>query len=108
MSHGVRTWDASGNLQMDTDSFTYQVLHNALYTLTMGAIVTASIAGFNPSTCTAVILPTQAAANNYCNSAMPFMSVGVGSVVVRSKHPNEPGAIGSTIQFRLLVMRFKN
>ena len=108
MSHGVRTWDAFGNLQMDTDSFTYQVLHNAVYTLTMGAIVTASIAGFDPATCTAVILPTQAAANNYCNSAMPFMSVGVGSVVVRSKHPNEPGAIGSTIQFRLLVMRFKN
>lgn len=108
MSHGVRTWDASGNLQMDTDSFTYQVLHNALYTLTMGAIVTASIAGFDPATCTAVILPTQAAANNYCNSAMPFMSVGVGSVVVRSKHPNETGAIGSTIQFRLLAMRFKN
>lgn len=108
MSHGVRTWDASGNLQMDTDSFTYQVLHNAVYTLTMGAVVTASIAGFDPATCTAVILPTQAAANNYCNSAMPFMSVGVGSVVVRSKHPNEPDAIGSTIQFRLLVMRFKN
>lgn len=108
MSHGVRTWDASGNLQMDTDSFTYQVLHNDLYTLTMGAVVTASIAGFDPETCTAVILPTQAAANNYCNSAMPFMSVGVGSVVVRSKHPNETGAIGSTIQFRLLAMRFKN
>lgn len=108
MSHGVRTWDASGNLQMDTDSFTYQVLHNAVYTLTMGAVVTASIAGFDPAKCTAVILPTKAAPNNDCYSAMPFMSVGVGSVTVRSKHPNEPDAIGSTIQFRLLVMRFSN
>ncbi|WP_321847279.1 hypothetical protein [Pseudomonas paraveronii] len=108
MTYGVRTWSANGVLEMDTDSYTYQVLHNAVYTLAMGAVVTANIAGFNPATCTAVILPTQAAANNYCYSAMPFMSVGVGSVVVRSKHPNEPDAIGSTIQFRLLVMRFKN
>ena len=108
MTYGVRTWSANGVLEMDTDSYTYQVLHNAVYTLAMGAVVTANIAGFNPATCTAVILPTQAAANNYCYSAMPFMSVGVGSVVVQSKHPNEPGAIGSTIQFRLLVMRFRN
>lgn len=108
MTYGVRTWSENGVLEMDTDSYTYQVLHNAVYTLAMGAVVTANIAGFNPATCTAVILPTQAAANNYCYSAMPFMSVGVGSVVVRSKHPNEPGAIGSTIQFRLLVMGFKN
>lgn len=108
MSTGLRTWAANGALQMDTDSYTYQVLHNAVYTLAMGAVVTANISGFNPATCTAVILPTQAAANNYCYSAMPFMSVGVGSVVVQSKHPNEPGAIGSTIQFRLLVMRFRN
>lgn len=110
MTYGVRTWNANGVLEMDTDSFTYQVIHNALYQLTMGAVITVTIAGFDPSKCSATILPTQPAANNYSVSAMPYQSVAMGSVTVRSKHPAQPASdnYGSTIQFRLLVVRYKN
>ena len=45
MTYGVRTWSANGVLEMDTDSYTYQVLHNAVYTLAMGAVVTATLPG---------------------------------------------------------------
>lgn len=108
MSHGVRTWSENGTLQMDTDSFTYQVLHSQTYTLSLGQVITVSIPGFDPAKCVAVILPTAPAPNTYSYSSMPFMSVGVGSVTVRSKHPEEPGNIGSNIPFRLLVTRYKN
>ncbi|AMW64548.1 hypothetical protein QIT80_gp88 (endogenous virus) [Pseudomonas phage phiAH14a] len=108
MIYGARTWSPAAALQLDTDSFTYQVMHNALYQLSAGSVITVPIAGFNPSNCVAVILPTQPAANNYANSAMPFQSVAVGSVTVRSRNPREADNIGSTIQFRLLVMRYKN
>ena len=31
MSYGIRTWNANGVLEMDTDTFTYQVLHSQTY-----------------------------------------------------------------------------
>ena len=110
MGYGARTWSANGALELDTDSFTYQVIHNQLYQLTMGAVITVPVAGFDPATCCAVVLPTQPAANDNSTSAMPYQSVGMGVVTIRSKHPNQPAADswGSTIQFRLLVMRHKN
>ncbi|MBG8559130.1 MULTISPECIES: hypothetical protein [Pseudomonas] len=111
MSYGLRTFSEDGVVELDTDSFTYQVLHSQTYTLTgNGAVVSVPISGFNPATCTAVILPTTARKNEFNESAMPYMRVAVGNVTVRSKHPNQPGTedSGSHIQFRLLVMRFKN
>lgn len=110
MTYGARTWSANEVLELDTDSFTYQVIHNQLYQLTMGAVITVPIVGFDPEKCCAVVLPTQPATNNSSTSAMPYQSVGMGVVTVRSKHPNQPSAdsYGSTIQFRLLVMRHKN
>lgn len=110
MTYGARTWSSNEVLELDTDSFTYQVIHNQLYQLTMGAVITVPIVGFDPEKCCAVVLPTQPATNGNSTSAMPYQSVGVGVVTIRSKHPNQPSADswGSTIQFRLLVMRHKN
>lgn len=108
MSFGMRVWGPDGSLQMDTDSFTYQVLHNTLYTLSGNPVITVNVPGFNPDTCSAVILPTQPAADNYCLSALPYQSVAPGVVTIRGKNPSESGSILSTIQFRLLVMRYKN
>lgn len=109
MSHGVRTWSASGALEMDTDSFTYQVLHNGLYQASAGGPITVYISGFSPSNCSAVILPTEPPANDYIYSALPYVSVGEGVVNVYGKHPAEADrSLGTTIKFRLLVMRYKN
>jgi len=108
MTYGVRTWSANGVLEMDTDSYTYQVLHNALYNLAVTPVVTVFIPGFDPANCTAVVLPTVAAANQYCSSALPYMTVSPGVVQVRNKNPAETDWFSTSIQFRLLVMRFKN
>lgn len=109
MTYGVRTWTANGAIEMDTDSFTYQVLHNQVYQLTTNAVITVPVPGFSPATCVAAILPTRAATNDNASNAMPFQTVANGSIVIRSRHPNEPFPEGgSLIQFRLLVMRYKN
>ncbi|WP_143505275.1 hypothetical protein [Pseudomonas sp. ICMP 460] len=93
---------------MDTDSFTYQVIHNALYNLSLNPVITVNIPGFSVSNCVATILPTEASTGDYANNALPYMSVAPGVVTVRSKNPGETGNFGSLIKFRLLVMRFKN
>ena len=109
MSFGLRTWSANGTPELDTDNFTYQVIHNELYQLAANQVLTIPIAGFSPTTCAAAILPTQAASAENSLNAMPYESVAEGVVTIRSRNPSEPNAsIGSTIQFRLLVMRYKN
>ena len=111
MSYGLRTWNAKGVLELDTNTFTYQVIHNQVYQLTLRAVLTVPIAGFTPANCVATILPITPPNTSYnsCYDSMPYMSVGNGQVVVRSQNPMEPDANnGSTIQFRLLVMRYKN
>lgn len=111
MSFGLRTWSEAGALQMDTDSFTYQVLHNQLYTLTLGAVITVPVSGFDPAKCVATILPTAppTLSFNHARDAMPYMSVSSGQIIVRSRNPSEPDTSnGSQIPFRLLVMRYKN
>lgn len=106
MTYGVRTWSADGVLEMDTDSFTYQVLHNQAYQLNGSNTITASVAGFTPATGVAVILPISTRDADFSSGSMPYMTVGNGTVTVRSRNPSEPGSIGSSILFRLLVMRF--
>lgn len=109
MTYGVRTWTESGAIEMDTDSFTYQVLHNQVYQLTTNAVITVPVPGFSPANCVAAILPTQAPTGDYASNAMPYQTVENGTIVIQSRHPNEPFPEGgSLIQFRLLVMRYKS
>ncbi|MCP1511024.1 hypothetical protein [Pseudomonas rhodesiae] len=111
MNYGLRVFGANGAIQMDTDSFTYQVMHNKLYKLGAqndGLVITVQIPGFDPAKCSAVILPTQAATDTDCLNALPYQSVAAGVVTIRAKNPGETGTYLSTIQFRLLVTRFKN
>lgn len=109
MTYGVRTWGAGGALEMDTDSFTYQVLHNQLYQLSPRGVVVADVPGFDPDKCVATILPTSTYSGGYATEAMPYMLVSPGQVQVLSKHPREPETyVYSVIEFRLLVMRYAN
>jgi hypothetical protein len=109
MSFGLRTWSGAGAAELDTDNFTYQVIHNQLYQLALGQVLTIPIAGFNPATCAAAILPTLPSSGDIMSNALPYESVSVGVVTIRSKHPSEPQPeVGSTMQFRLLVMRYAN
>ena len=51
MSFGLRTWSSNGVLELDTDTFTYQVIHNQQYTMTNGGSITVPIAGFTTDKC---------------------------------------------------------
>lgn len=108
MSFGLRTWNGGGVLEMDTDSFTYQVIHNQTYDLATTPTVIVNIPTFNVSNCVSTILPITTAPNDFINYALPYTKVENGKITVLSKHPNETGPDRTTIAFRLLVMRYKN
>lgn len=108
MSYGIRTWNANGVLEMDTDTFTYQVLHSQTYSLGPSQILTVLIAGFVPATCSAAILPVGVPAYPWASEAMPYVRVGNGVVTIRARNPSESDPIVTTrLTFRLLAMRYK-
>ncbi len=112
MTFGVRTWSAGGTLELDTDSFTYQVLHNQVYQLNGSNLFTVPIPGFVVATCVAAILPvSQPVGGDLAVNAMPYMTVANGAVTIRSRNPSEPNSdpsFSSKISFRLLAMRYAN
>lgn len=109
MTYGVRTFSESGVVELDTDSFTYQVLHNQTYNLAVTPVVTVTVSGFNAARCSAVILPISASGSlSLPHNALPYMSISGSTITVMGGHPRETDGTSSTIQFRLLVMRFRN
>lgn len=108
MSHGLTTWDANGNVQMTTDDFTYQIMYSAVHT----PPVTVSVPGFDPSKCTAVILPVDAISEFYmqnAENALPYVALGQGVISVARQTPSGTASTGATVlRFRLLVMRYSN
>lgn len=107
MSFGLRTWGAGGTLELDTDSFTYQVMHSQLYTITSGGSITVPITGFTTDKCVAVMLPLGDVTFEIAQQAMPYIFQSNGSVRIDSR-PAGSTSNGSTISFRLLAMRFRN
>ncbi|UVL26839.1 hypothetical protein [Pseudomonas donghuensis] len=113
MSYGLTVWDAQGNVQMTTDDFTYQVLHSQVYSMSEnGGVHVINVPGFDPATCSAAILPTEAASQSQMDSAingLPYTSLAPGVITIYSKRPGSPSDAGySLLKFRLLVMRFSN
>lgn len=105
MSFGLRTWGAGGALELDTDAFTYQVMHSQLYTMTNGGSITVPIAGFTTDKCVAVMLPLGDVTMEIASQAMPYIFQFNGSVRIDSR-PEGSTDLGSTISFRLLAMRY--
>ncbi|CAM4005874.1 hypothetical protein [Pseudomonas wadenswilerensis] len=113
MSFGLRTFSSTGVMELDTTSFTYQILHNELLDFTATTTPrTISIPGFDPDKCSAVLLPIDAVDDSNRDThatAMPYISLAPGVVTVLSRHPNETDSRFVTlIRVRLLVMRFRN
>lgn len=100
MTYGARVWDENGNLGMDTNSFTYQVIWQGVvdFSMTGGntpTIYTYNIPSFNPANCVFMIIPTRSqdvqtaegdAAGN--TKSYPYVTTSVGQVVVRSANPS--------------------
>lgn len=112
MSYGFTAWDAEGNVQMTTDDFTYQVMHNQVYDLRVTAPLSISVPGFDPAKCSAVILPLDAISETemgFATNALPYTSLASGLITIRRQTPAGTVNAGSSLlRFRLLVMRHSN
>ena len=121
MSYGARVWDASGNLTMDTSTFTYQVIWQGVldFSDTSGntaKVITLSIPGYNPANCVFEMIPIRVqdiqqaegeAAGN--TRSYPYVTTAANQVVVRSANPS--ANLNNTNQTRAVVkayaVRFK-
>lgn len=114
MSYGFTVWDEQGNVQMTTDDFTYQVMHNQVYQVgTSGQNpIVLNLPGFDPVKCSAVILPTDAISESAMDeaiNALPYISLAVGVITISRQTPFGTANTGSSLlRFRLLVMRHSN
>lgn len=115
MTDGTRVWDGSGNLIMDTNSFSYQVIWQGVidFSGTTGTY-TFNIPGFNPANCVFMIIPTRAqdvqsseTDGNGNAKSYPYVSVSVGQVVVRFRNPAATGTMtGSRIVAKGYAIRY--
>ncbi|WP_236192783.1 hypothetical protein [Pseudomonas glycinae] len=105
---GLRVFNESGQLAMDTNSFTYQVIWQGVIDFS-GATpsYTISIPGFNPANCVFMIIPMRAQdvqaseTDGLGNSkSYPYVSTSTGQVVVLPKNPSSPGG---TTQSRIVA-----
>ncbi|QBR32820.1 MULTISPECIES: hypothetical protein [Pseudomonas] len=101
---GLRVFNESGQLAMDTNSFTYQVIWQGVIDFS-GSVpsYTISIPGFNPANCVFMIIPTRAQdvqsseTDGLGNSkSYPYVTPSVGQVVVLPKNPSSPGGTTQT------------
>lgn len=112
MSYGLRTWGATGALELDENSFTVGVVYSALVQKTaaiQSRSIFISIPGITPSTHSAVCIPIAAydtsAQNNAAIQYTPIVSNGGVTVYFGSPAANT-GPVGIGLQ-RLLVMRYR-
>lgn len=108
---GLRVFDENGNLGMDTNSFTYQVIWQGVIDFS-GATpsYTISIPGFSPANCVFMIIPTraqdvQSAENDGGGNtkSYPFVTTAAGQVAVL---PKNPSASASTLQTRIVAKAY--
>jgi hypothetical protein len=114
-SFGLRVFDESGGLSMDTNSFTYQVIWQGVLDFSVPVpSYTLNISGFNPANCVFMIIPTRAqdvqsaetdgSANQ---KSYPFVTTSMGQVVVLKKNPSaSAGSIGSMIVAKGYAIRY--
>jgi hypothetical protein len=111
MTYGARVWDENGNLGMDTNSFTYQVLWQGVIDFSgTTPSYTFNIPGFNPANCVFMIIPTRAQDVQSSEldgggnaKSYPYVTTAVGQVVVR---PKNPSASASTSQTRIIAKAY--
>jgi hypothetical protein len=112
---GLRVFDESGQLAMDTNSFTYQVIWQGVIDFSGTTLsYTLNIPGFNPANCVFMIIPTrvQDVQSSETDSAgnsksYPFVTTAAGQVVVRYKNPSASAStVGSRIVAKAYAIRY--
>ncbi|MCT8948392.1 hypothetical protein [Pseudomonas iridis] len=108
---GLRVFNESGQLAMDTNSFTYQVLWQGMIDFSgTTPSYTLNIPGFNPVNCVFMIIPTRAqdvqsseTDGSGNQKSYPYVTTSVGQVVVR---PKNPSSSASTLQSRIVAKAY--
>jgi len=112
---GLRVFDEIGQLAMDTNSFTYQVLWQGVIDFSgIAPSYTLNIPGFNPANCVFMIIPTRAqdvqsseTDGSGNQKSYPFVTTSPGQVVVLKKNPSASvSTIGSTIVAKGYAIRY--
>lgn len=103
MSYGLRVWNGSGGLTLDTTTFTYQIMGQwtidfSSSTPANPGSVTLSIPGFDPATCALVLLPTRSSDIPSADSpgndkSYPYVTVSSGQAVIAARNPSATGTV---------------
>lgn len=96
MSFGLRTWDEQARLQLDTSTFTYQIVANVLINFSTTQITNIPIVGDASNHCAVVLALT----GTISNSFMPHITITNNNVRI-----NSGGVTRNTV--RALVMKFR-
>jgi|GEM_PF-746543 len=103
MIGGLRTWDELGRLQLDTSTFTYQIVANVLVNFANTSLVNIPITGNATNHCAVVLALT----GTVDTAFMPHIVVQTNNVQVTRYHPSSPSAGDTRITARILVMKFR-
>ncbi len=103
MIGGLRTWDAQGRLQLDTSTFTYQIVANVLVNFANTSLVNIPITGNATNHC-AVVLALTGTIND---SFMPHIVVQTNNIQITRYHPSAPSVNDTRNTVRILVMKFR-
>ncbi|SDU02628.1 hypothetical protein SAMN04490196_0134 [Pseudomonas moraviensis] len=114
MTYGARVWDENGNLAMDTNSSTYQVIWQGVIDFSGNTpSYTLNIPGFNPANCVFMIIPTRAqdvqpSENDSSGNlrSYPYVTTAVGQVVVQPKNPSSTTGLQSKVVSKAYAIRF--
>lgn len=116
MAYGMRVWDENGNLAMDTNTFTYQVIWQgvidfSMATGTTATVYTLNIPGFNPANCVFMIIPNrvqdiQAPESDATGNtkSYPYVTTAMNQVTVSSANPS--ANLSNTNQTRAVVKAY--
>ncbi|MGH8389333.1 MAG: hypothetical protein ACRESJ_28275 [Pseudomonas sp.] len=110
-SFGLRVFDENGQLGMDTNSFTYQVIWQGVIDFSGSTpSYTLNISGFKPANCVFMIIPTRvqdvqsSEGDGLGNTkSYPFVTTAVGQVTVL---PKNPSAGASVLQTRIVAKAY--
>lgn len=113
MIYGMRTKGATGNVELDENSFTVRVIYSALVPKSAGYYVDVPIPGVDPATCQSIVIPAGPypqdpnAQDLYAVQFEPQTFIDFVRVWFANRNitGNQPSA-GLATQ-RLLVMRYK-
>lgn len=120
MSYGLRVWNETAGLSLDTNTFTYQIIGSWVLDFsnsTWGspANFTLSIPGYDPATCALILLPTRAgdvpgpteASSNA--KAYPFVTTSAGQAVIRAFNPSASSNLTPSPKgiFRAMAVKYR-